>query len=226
MPDVTGTFDEVKGHDSSNIHKVLRMSVFVGLYGVAPAISTIVDATNELVIPDTYESLGIMDKENPFTDTPALTSSEVGGYGYAQPVRRDQVSRVSALAFTMLESKRRNFEMYYGVDLSAVQATAAGGKNEFTFDEPDRPDTQYYRVLCIGVDGDGVDTIYIADHYPKCTITDVAAIAASETDPRRYGVTMGADVDTVVGTAHRPFWAGPGLTSAKLTAMGITRAGA
>jgi hypothetical protein len=35
---------------------------------------------------------------------------------------------------------------------------------------------------------------------------------------------MGIDADTVLGTAHRQFIAGPGLSTAEITAMGFTRA--
>lgn len=226
MADVIGTFDEVKDHDASNIHKKLRMAVFVAPWESAPAIASLVDSNNELVIPDAYESVGILDKENALTATPTITASEVSGYGYAQTLRRDIVSRNTALAFTMLETRRTTFEMYYGIDLSAVQATNGTGatKDEIVFDEPDRPDTQYYRVLCVGVDGDGSNTLYLADFYPRSTISDVGALAASETDPVRYAVTMGTDADPVLGTAHRQFIAGPGLTDAKVAALGFTRA--
>ena len=220
---VTGTFDEVKDHNSENLRKLLRMAVYIAPAD-APVIASLVDATNEATIPGEYESVGILDKENALSTTPSITISEVSGYGYGTTLRRDIVSKNTTLAFTMLESRRQAFELYYGIDLSAVQATVAGGKNELVFDEPDRPDTMYWRVLCLGVDGDGANTIFIADYYPRATITDVAALAASETDPRRYGVTLGIDVDTNVGTAHRQFWAGPGLTDERITEMGFTRA--
>lgn len=224
MADVVGTFDEVKDHSGGNIRKVLRMAVFIAPWTTAPVISSLVDTSNEAVIPDAYESVGILDKDNALSSTPSITVSEVSGYGYGTTLRRDMVARNTALAFTMLESRRAAFELYYGIDLSAVVATpSAGTKDELTFDEPDRPDTMYWRVLCLGADGDGANTIYIADYYPKATVTDVAALAASETDPRRYGVTLGIDVDTDVGTGHRQFWAGPGLTDAKIAEMGFLR---
>lgn len=220
---LTGTFEEVNGHEGGNIRKLLRMAVFIAPES-APAITTIVDAQNELIIPDGYESVGVLAKENPLTATPTITSSEVMGYGYASALRRDQVNRTNALAFTMLESRRAAFELYYGIDLANVKATATGGKNEYTFAEPDRPETIYYRVLTVGVDGDGAGSIYIADFYPRASVTDVAALTASETEARSYAVTMGTDTDTVVGTSHQPFFAGPGLTTDLLTKMGIARA--
>jgi hypothetical protein len=223
MAEVIGTFDEVKGHSDRNIRKLLRMAVFVAPYETASAITTLTDASNELVIPDGYESVGILDKEAAFNSTPTINVSEVSGYGYAQTLRRDMVSRNTAIAFTMLETRRIAFEMYYGIDLSAVTVTAAP-KNELSFDEPDRPETRYYRVLSIGADFDGANTIYMADFYPKCTVTEVGALASSETDPRRYAITMGTDVDTVVGTAHRQFIAGPGFDATEIAAGGWTRA--
>lgn len=224
MPPVTGNFDAVKDHNGGNIRKVLRMAIFVAPWETATAISSLVDATNQVTIPDQYESVGILDKEAAFSSTPTLTISEVSGYGYGQTLRRDISARNTTLAFTMLESHRKAWELYYGIDLSGITATATGGKNEIVFDEPDRPDTLYWRVLALGADGDGANTLYIADYYPRCTLTEVAALASSETEPRRYAVTMGTDVDTAVGTSHRQFIAGPGLSTAEITAMGFTRA--
>lgn len=224
MAAVTGTFDEVKDHDGGNIRKVLRMAVFVAPWETGSAITSLVDATNEVTIPDLYNSVGVMDKEAAFSSAPSLTVSEVSGYGYGQTLRRDIVSRNTSLTFTMLESHRTAFEIYYGIDLSAVTASSvASGKNEIVFDEPDRPDTLYWRLLALGADGDGANTIYIADFYPRVTLSEVTALSSSETEPRRYAVTMGVDVDTTVGTAHRQFWAGPGLSDAEITAMGFTR---
>jgi hypothetical protein len=221
----TGTFDQVKGHGDTNIKKKLRMAVFAAPYETGNAPSSLVNATNQLVIPDNYESIGILDKEQAFTMTPTLNTSEVSGYGYGQTLRRDVVSRNNTLAFTGLETVRRMMEIYYGIDLSTVLASSvASGKNEIVFDEPDRPDSLYWRILSVGVDGDGANTIYFADLYPRATLAEVAALTSSETDPLRYGVTMGTDADTVLGTAHRQFIAGPGLSTVDIQAMGFQRA--
>jgi hypothetical protein len=223
MPDVVGTFDEVKDHNGGNIRKLLRMAVFVAPWEGTPDVTTLTNADNELVIPDAFESVGIMDKEAAFSSTPTITVSEVSGYGYGQTLRRDMVSRNTNIAFTMLETRRVAFELYYGIDLSAATVTAAP-KNELVFDEPDRPETRYYRVLAIGADFDGANTIYMADYYPRATVSEVGALASSETDPRRYAVTMGTDVDTVVGTGHRQFIAGPGFSDTEIAAGNWVRA--
>jgi hypothetical protein len=225
MAAVTGTFDEVKGHNGGNIRKVLRMAVLLAPWEQAGTnITSLVDTSNEVVVPDGYTSVGILDKEAAFTSTPSLNVSEVSGYGYGMTLRRDIVSRNTSLAFTGLETVKRMLEVYYGIDLTANLASSiASGKNEIVITEPDRPDTLYWRCLALGADGDGANTIYMADYYPKVTLSEVAALASSETDPRRYAVTLGVDVDTVVGTGHRQFIAGPGLSTAEMLAMGWQR---
>jgi hypothetical protein len=222
---ITGTFDEVKGHNASLVRKMLEMAVFVSPFETGPDIETISDATNQLVVPAGYTSGGIMSKDQGATITPSLDVSETGGYGYGQPIRRDTVSRTSQLAFTMTESKRIAFEVYYGIDLSAVEAAAAGS-NELMFEHPDRPDTKYWRVLCLGRDGQGANAIYHAEYFPRMTLADVSEQTFSETDALSWGVTLGADTDSTAGTPQRTFWGGPGLTDSVFEAMGFTRASA
>lgn len=220
---ITGTFDAVKGHNASLVRKMLEMAVFVGADD-APDITTITSATtNQLIIPAGYTSVGIMSKDQGAQITPSLDVSETGGYGYGQPIRRDTVSRTSQLAFTMTESKRIAFEVYYGIDLSAVQAPAAT-HNEIKWDHPDRPDTKYWRVLCLGRDGQGTNSIYHAEFFPRMTLADVSEQAFSETDALTWAVTMGADTDSVAGTPQRTFWGGPGLDDTVFEAMGFQRA--
>jgi len=221
---ITGTFDDVKGHNSDLVRKMLEMAVFVAP-DTAPDILTISDASNQLIIPAGYRSLGIMSKDDGATITPSLDVSEVGGYGYGQPVRRDTTARSNQIAFTMLESSRWAFEVYYGIDLSAVKVKASGS-NELMWEHPDRPDTKYWRVLCLGRDGQGTRSIYHGEYFGRATLADVAEQTFSETDPLTWAVTLGVDSDTTAGTPQRTFWGGPGLSDAVFTAMGFTRAAA
>ena len=219
---ITGTFDDVKGHDATLVRKMLEMAVFVAPTSAADII-TISDPDNALTIPTGYVSLGIMSKDQGASITPNIDVSEVGGYGYGQPIRRDTVARSNQIGFTMLESKRAAFEVYYGLDLSAVEA-AVGTSNELSWEHPDRPDTKYWRVLCLGRDGQGSNAIYHGEYFPRSTLADVAEQAWSETDPLTWGVTLGVDTDSTAGTPQRTFWGGPGLTDATFTAMGFSRA--
>jgi hypothetical protein len=216
---LTGTFDEVKGHDGSLIRKMLEMAVFIGAED-APAITSIVDVTtgDELVIPGGYVPLGMTTKEQGLTLTPAVEMSEITAYGYAQPVRRDVVSRNITVAFTMQETRKAVLEAYHGIDLSAVVASANG---EIVINQPDRPAARYVRLLFVAVDGDGADAKFHAEWLPRAILTDASEQSWSETDALTYGVTYGADLDSAVGTSQRSFWAGPGMSPALVSAMGF-----
>jgi hypothetical protein len=223
MPDVTGTFTNLKGHNDALIRKMLEMAIFIAPYPSAPTLTTVSDvAGTQLTIPDVYKSVGMTSKDDGASWTPAIDISEVGAYGYGTAVRRDAVSRTLNLGFTMLEAKKRVWELYYGIDLSATTVPAA--KNELYFDQPAAPGTAYYRVLAIGKDGQGANTLYHAEFLPKAILTDVEAISWSDGDPISYGVTLSADVDATFGTSQRSFWCGPGFTTSLITAMGFTRA--
>jgi hypothetical protein len=125
----------------------------------------------------------------------------------------------------MMESKRRTFEAYYGIDLSAVLASsAAGTKNELTFDQPELPDLVEWRMLLLGRDGRGTTAIYHAEFFPIMSLTAVGAQQWVPGSGMVWPVTMGAQTDDVLGTPQRSFWAGPALTTQKLTDMGFARA--
>lgn len=225
MPDITGSFDDIKAHNESLIRKMLELSIYLGPWPAAPDITTVSDATGtSLIIPDTYRPVGMVSKDEGVALTPSQDMSEVGAYGYGAAVRRDISNRSLELGFTMLETKRLAFELYQGVDLAGVEAPA--GKQELKWDAPDRPDTKYWRALVIGRDGQGVRSIFNVEFLPKITLTDVETISWSEEDPLAYGVTLAADMDSAVGTSQRSFWAGPGLTPTMITAMGFKQAAA
>jgi hypothetical protein len=217
---LTGTFDEVKGHAGSVLYrKMLEMAAFVGAED-APAITTIVNNSGQLVIPAGYESIGVMSKDQGLALTPSINVSTDTGYGYGQPIRRDITNRDVTPAFTMKESKRKVFETYYGVDLSQIKAAMT--TRELKFDQPDRASTRYVRLLFVGIDGDGANAKYHAEWFPRCSLTDVGDQTWSEDASIEYPVTFGADFDARVATSQRTFWAGPGMTVELVAAMGFT----
>ena len=223
MPDVTGTFTDLKGHNDALIRKMLEMAIFIAPWPAAPALTTVTNtAGTQLTIPDSYKSVGMIGKDDGASWTPSIDINEVGAYGYGTAVRRDATSRTLELGFTMLEAKRAVWELYYGIDLTGKTVPLA--KNEFFFDQPASPGTSYFRVLAVGKDGQGANTLYHAEYLPKAILTDVEAINWSDGDPLSYGVTLSADVDTTYGTSQRSFWGGPGFSTDLITAMGLTKA--
>lgn len=211
---VAKTFNEQKGHASSNIRKILEMAIFVKPKEVADtAITQIWTATDGLVVPTGYMPVGMTSKDDGATWSRDQEASEVTSHGYSEPTRRDIVGDASGLAFTMQESKRTTMEIYHGLDLSTVTTDADGN---FFFDKASRPVSKHYRVLAIGKDGDGPDAVYLARWLPDAMITENGEQAWTEGDEVKYPATFSAKTDDVVGTSFREIWGGPGLDHAAM----------
>lgn len=211
------TFTEAKGHKGSNIRKILEMAIFAKpVLDADTAIDKIWTATAGLNVPAGYLPVGMITKDDGASWTRDQESSDVTSYGYAEPVRRDILSDVTGLSFTMQESKKLTMEMFHGLDLSAITTDADGN---FYFDKASRPAQRKYRILAIGKDGDGPDAIYQARWLPNAQITENGEQAWSEGDEIKYPATLTAYNDEKFGTSFREIWGGPGLDHA---AMGFT----
>lgn len=212
------TFNEVKDHKTGNIRKVLEMVIFVKPVEATDTAITKVwtGSTGGLVIPSGYKSVGLTTKDDGASWTRDQETSDVTSHGYAEPVRRDILSDVSGLSFTMQESKRTAMELYHGLDLSTVTVDSAPNGGSFYFDKASRPVQRKYRVLALGKDGDGPDAIYIARWLPNATITENAEQAWSEGDEIRYPASFTAYTDSTFGTSLREIWGGPGVKHADM----------
>lgn len=203
------TFTEAKGHTPSNIRKILEMAIFVKPVDDADtAITQVYVTATGLTIPAGYLPVGMVTKDDGATWTRDQESSDVTSFGYAEPVRRDILSDVTGLSFTMQESKKTTMELHHGLDLSAVTTDAEGN---FYFDKASRPAQRKYRVLALGKDGDGPDAIYVARWLPNAQITENGEQAWSEGDEVKYPGTFTAYTDETFGTSFREIWGGPGL---------------
>lgn len=223
MPVTTGTFDALKGHNDQLVRKMLELAIFVAPWPTATEVTTVSDATGaNLVVPTEYLPVGITNKDQGATWTPKLEMQEVNGYGYGQPIRRDTTARTNDLKFSMIESRRRAWEVYEGIDLSTVATPSGNTKMEIQFDRPDLPPLKYWRVLAVGKDGYGVNAIYHVEFLSKAILTAVDPNNWQDGAATDYGVTLSADFDAAVGTSQRTFWCGPGFTSSLITAMGFT----
>jgi hypothetical protein len=208
------TFTEAKGHNRDNIRKVLEMAIFVKPVADADtAITQIYTTALGLIIPAGYLPVGMVTKDDGATWSRDQESSDVTSFGYAEPVRRDVVSDVTGLAFTMQESKKTTMELFHGLDLSAITTDAQGN---FYFDKASRPVNRKYRVLALGKDGDGPDAVYVARWLPNAQVTENGEQAWSEGDEVKYPATFTAYTDTTFGTSYREIWGGPGVDHAAM----------
>jgi len=214
------SFTDLQNHMDSLIRKGLQGSVFVKPFetGDTP-IATLTDATGLLAVPTGYTDVGRLTKDQGANWTRDIETNDTMSLGASQPTRRDITSDVTGLAFTMQESKRAVFELHEGVDLSAVTADAQGN---VSWDKPDRPRQDRYRVFVLFKDGEGADSIYFAKWGPSMQVTDRGEQAWNEGNEVQYPVTLTAFNDSTVGTALRTLWAGP--VDRITTDMGFTAA--
>lgn len=204
----TGTFAELKGHNGKLIRKVLRASVFVKLVEDDDEEITQLWGSSGLIVPDGYNSMGIMSKDDGISWTRDQDMSEETGLGYAEPLRTDITSDVNGLQATFIESNRLAMEVYHNRDLSNVVTDADGN---FYFDKPSRPATRRYRLLALGVDGDGPEAIYVARWIPQAQVTENGEQSWKEDEAIHYPATFRGFTDEQFGTSFREIWGGPGL---------------
>lgn len=203
------TFTEAKGHNASNIRKVLEMAIFVKpAEDGDTAITKVYTKADGLTIPAGYMPVGLTTKDDGATWSRDQETSDVTSHGYAEPTRRDIVSDVTGLAFTMQESKRQSMELFHGLDLSSVTTDSDGN---FFFDKASRPAQRKYRVLALGKDGDGPDAVYVVRWLPNAQVTENGEQAWSEGDEVRYPATFTAYNSEEFGTSFREIWGGPGV---------------
>lgn len=210
------SFADLQNHFDDLIRKGLEGSVFAKRSAdLDPAIVKLKDATGLLALPPGYEDVGNLTKDQGAQWTREIDSSETQSLGKSEPTRKDIVSDVTGLQFTMQESRKAVFELYDGIDLSGVKQDANGN---VTWDKADRPATIYYRMFALFKDGDGADAIYFAKWLPRAQVVDRGEQSWNENNEVQYPVTITAYVDKLVGTSMRTLWAGP---AAKMTAMGF-----
>lgn len=214
------TFDDLNTVNQSLIRKGLQGLVAVKPYAAGDAeVVALKDATGLLALPTGYEPVGLITKGDGVTWTRDVSTSDTESLGFAQPTRRDITSDVTGLQFTAQESKLVTLGLHEGLNLAGTTYDANGN---VSFDQPDRPETLYYRALVLFKDGEGTDAYYFAKWLPRVQVTDRGEQQWAEESEAQYAITMTAFVDDVVGTSARTLWAS---STANMTAMGFTAAG-
>lgn len=217
------TLAELQNRANDLIRKGLDGSVFVASYSEDTEITALMSESGGLTaLPSAYKDAGYITKDQGVSWSRDIDTSDVESLGAAEPTRRDIVSDVTGLEFTMQETKALTLELYEGLSLADVTAAAAGTHANVKFDKPDRPASIYYRVLALFKDGEGADAFYFAKWLPRVQVTDRSEQSWNENDEIQYGVTMTAFVDSEFGTSVRTLL---GIPSGKVEAMGFTVAG-
>lgn len=178
-------------------------------------------ANAELVSLAEWDQLGWVSKSDGVTFSSETESSDVESWGALEPTRSDITSDVTSAQFTCQETNKKVLELYYNVDLSAVQGDAV--TSEVAFNQSTEPATTYRRMLFLSKDGAGTREIYIAKVMPRTSVTAKADQTWNAEDALTYGMTITAKVDSDLGYAVRHHFAGPGWAT-QLVKMGFTKA--
>ena len=213
------TFDSVAAFQSLLQRKALVGAVLVADYATA-ALTDICTSGGTLDALTGYSSLGKLTSDG-LTLSNSQEKQESRGWGdTASPSRNDITSASSSMAFSAMESNAPVIDAFWGVDQTAVTASATTGS--VVFDLPPLPVLRNKRVLGLFRDtnqSNGLD-IYLGVHYPRANISQNGDQTLVNND-LTYPMTAQALVDDVEGTPVRLMWGGPGLAGV-LADMGYT----
>lgn len=213
------TLTELRDRREDLIRKGLDGSVFIAPYSENTEISKLVGSSGLEALPPEYKDVGFLTKDQGVNWTREIDTSEVESLGAGQPTRIDTTKDVTGLEFTAQESKALNIELYEGVNLSDVAASAGDSSHvNVSWDKADKPSLLYYRAFVLFKDGEGADAFYFARWLPKCLVTDRGDQSWNEEDEIQYPITLTAFVDREFGTSCRTLW---GIPTKMVDSMGF-----
>jgi len=220
MPD--STLETIKAANADLIRKILDLAIVVAPYSAAVPTSFTSGASSTLQsLATDYKPIGWTDKDDGATWSRDLDVSETTSHGSSEPTRRDVNSDVTGFQMTAQQTSKLVLELTQNIDLTGVTPTATTG--EIGWNKPVAPATRYYRLIAIGRDGAGTDTIYVIKVLPRAMISDIGDETWSDTDALTYPLTWTATPDPTLGYAVRTVLAGPGVKS-RLVSMGFPAA--
>lgn len=203
-------FEALQDRKNELIRKALEGSVFI-----APASATLptaltTGASAQLnALPTGFQDVGYVDDKQGATWTRKPTTADVTSWGQLEPTRTDITKDERTVKFTAQETKALTVGLAEGQDLTDLVPDAVTG--EVSFASETRPETIYYRVFGLFVDGPDGNEIYVARLLPKALVTSVGDEVWSNTgDALVRALEMSARIDTVAGFAVKTFFGGPG----------------
>jgi hypothetical protein len=207
---VPTTYDTIQQRQSDLIRRALEGSIFIAPYTATLPTALTSGAGGDLTaLPAGYEDVGWTDKKNGATWSRKPTTTDTTSWGSLEPTRQDITADVRTLKFIAQETKRLSLQLYEGTDLTGVAPDATTG--EVSFSPATRPNTIFYRVFGLFVDGAAGHEIYVGRLLPRAIVTDLGdQVWTDDGDVAGYEVTLTATVDATAGYAVRHFFGGPG----------------
>lgn len=211
-----------KSAQADLIRKALDAAIVVAPVATAiPTAFTTGSGSTLAALPTGFKGLGYVTKDDGLSWSRDVSAEETTSYGSVTPTRRDLVSDTTTVTFTCQETNLQVMQQFYGVDLSAVTPTATTG--EVAFSQPLSPSSGFTRLIAIGQDGVGTDTIYVIRILPRAQLSEVGEQTWTDSGEIAYPLTYTATPDNTLGYAVRHVFGGPGWKS-RLVSMGFPAA--
>lgn len=137
--------------------------------GAIPTAITSTAAGTLMPLPAGWFSAGEIDKKAGADITPDSQTAPIEGYGSMVPRRVVKTSESVTLDFTAQESRKVNFGMFWGMDLSSATADATTG--EWQVKKTAQSNVEYFSVILIAQDGAAGNEIYPYWIFPKMSVT-------------------------------------------------------
>lgn len=186
----------------------LHLAVLFAPYSTAP-LTTLEDSTGDIVSLTGYRSAGIMEKGAGVSITNNIESSDIEGYGEAEPVRNIINKRTTDFQATFLETNIEVLEKYWGTTFADVTPTGTGG---VVVEAPALPKNVYYRCILLGQDDVEDAPLYTYWLMPRVKLQSVDNQELKDDGAISYNLTFRAFRDSAVGYSVAQGWCGPGWT--------------
>lgn len=206
------SYESINDRREELIFKGLEGSIFIA--PMTSALPTALTGSDMqlLALPSGYEDVGWVDGSDGVNWSRKVDTSDTDSWGSPEPTRSDINKDEASLKFTMQETRRVTLETYFGQSMTNVEADATS--NEVQFTQPRRPQTRYFRLFGLFVDGAGDDEVYVARLFPRANVIDMDDSKWTTKDSvANFGVGVRANWSSSDGFSVKHFIGGPGWAS-------------
>lgn len=205
MPD----FETIRDAKADLVLAHLHFAVLFDAIGNDAAVTLEDAATGDLEVPATAESAGIIEKAAGVSLTHEMDTTDIEGYGEADPVRTIISKRSVQFEAKFLETNKTVLEKFWGTvfDDENLDVSEHGG---VTIKAPSLPKNVFYRAYLVASDDVNGDDLYAYYVMPRVKLVNVSNQESRDNEAVGYTLTFQAYRDNEVGFSVLQGWCGPG----------------
>lgn len=205
MPD----FETIRDAKADLVLAHLHFAVLFDSIGNDVAATLEDAATGDLDVPATAESAGIIEKAAGVSITNEMDSTDIEGYGEADPVRTIISKRSVQFEAKFLETNKVVLEKFWGTvfDDDNLDVSDHGG---VTIKAPTLPKNTFYRAYLVATDDVNGEDLYAYYVMPRVKLVNVGNQESRDNEAVGYTLTFQAYRDNSVGFSVLQGWCGPG----------------